>query len=310
MKQLLAWLFLFPSLAFASTAPLEKNVIAFDSDRTGNFEIFLMRANGFGLRQLTHDSQFDSWWPKISPNRSEILFYRTPKGVHDRDYSKTSLWLMHADGSDLHEMRPAGTGDWKLQGHAEWSPDGQHLVMFGGAARSPQIYITDIQGQNPLQLTNRGGQNLDPSWAPDGKSVLFIGCPVFQCVEKNYEVYSISSSGNELARITNDSIRDGDPYYSPDGKWIAWLSRTGPSEPSTSWNIRILDKSRGKIENLTYDNFINGKPAWSLDGRTIYFHRMDATTKGKFQIFVIPAQGGPLRSITAGQPGNNEYPCS
>ena len=32
---------------------------------------------------LTADASFDSWWPKVSPDRSRVLFYRTPKGIHD-----------------------------------------------------------------------------------------------------------------------------------------------------------------------------------------------------------------------------------
>jgi Tol biopolymer transport system component len=51
-------------------------------------------------RQLTDDPSLDSWWPRISPDRRTILFYRAPAGVHDLDATKVSLWAMDADGSN------------------------------------------------------------------------------------------------------------------------------------------------------------------------------------------------------------------
>ena len=88
------------------TAPphLLTSQLAFDSDRTGNYEIYLMNTDGSGVRALTNDRTQDSWWPRISPERARILFYRTPAGTHDGDYTKTSLWEMNADGSDSHQV--------------------------------------------------------------------------------------------------------------------------------------------------------------------------------------------------------------
>jgi hypothetical protein len=80
---------------------------------------------------------------------------------------------MNADGSDQTELLPAGAYDWGLQGHAEWSPDGTKIVMIGGPWGNPQIFVTDATGANPVQLTNRGGTNIDPSWAPSGNEIVF-----------------------------------------------------------------------------------------------------------------------------------------
>src|SRR5688572_10137365 len=80
------------SVAPYAGRPLATDALLFDSDRTGNFEIFAMRADGTEVRQLSADVRFDSWWPRLAPDRSRVVFYRTPKGVHDTDFTQTSLW--------------------------------------------------------------------------------------------------------------------------------------------------------------------------------------------------------------------------
>ena len=109
-------------------------LIVFNSNRSGNHEICVMNPDGSAVRSLTHDARYDSWWPRVSPDRRHVLFYRNLKSKRKEDYSQTALWVMAADGSGVTELRPVGMDGWGSQGHAEWSPDGKQLVMFGGPA--------------------------------------------------------------------------------------------------------------------------------------------------------------------------------
>jgi Tol biopolymer transport system component len=295
--------------------------LVFDSNRTGNYEVFTMNATGGDVHQLTHDSKFDSWWARISPNRQTIVYYRTPKGIHDRDFSKTSLWVMAANGTHQEELRPAGLDGWVIQGHAEWSPDGKQLVMAGGSRVSPQIWITDSLGGDPRQVTRRGGSNLDPSWAPDGRTIVFIGCPSSFCLPNDREVYTISTAGTGATRITDDSLQDNDPYFSHSGKELAWLTKmTGGPLSVGTWNIRMIpvheeghlvSAAPGATPRVLVpdgNKTIDSKPTWSLNDETIYFHRATGDLKHGFQIWAISPNGTDLREITKGQPGSNEYP--
>jgi Tol biopolymer transport system component len=263
------------------------------------------------VRQLTDDPQWDSWWPRISPDRSTVVFYRTPAGSHDRDFTRTSLWAIGADGSGAVLVRPAGLDKWPVQGHAEWAPDGQSLVMFGGPNRSnPQIFLTDRLGQNPRQITDRPGSNLDPSFAPDGRTIVFVGCPERFCTPGDQEVYTVPVAGGDATRITHDGIRDNDPYYSPDGTQLAWLSQISGVLVG-SWDIRIAPAAGGADpRRLVGDDNVNSRPQWSADGRTIYFHRSVKGSGNGFQVWSIGVDGTDPREITAGQPGTNEYPAT
>lgn len=295
-----------PPTALPHGTALPTDQLLFDSDRTGHFEIYAMRSDGSGVQALSDDDEYDSWWPRLSPDRRTVVFYRSPAGKHDRDFSVTSLWAMSTDGSGLILLRPAGLDGWTFQGHAEWSPQGDQLVMFGGSRYSPQIYVTNALGQEPRRLTNRPGTNIDPSWSPDEKYIVFVGCPRAVCTEKDYEIYRVPAAGGTPVRLTTNTVPDYDPYYSPDGQQLGWLQRLGGSGIGV-WDVRIAgpDAKGGRL--LAQDEGVTSRPQWSADGSLIYVHRI-APGGTKFEIYVADAAGGPFRLVTKDQPGNNEYP--
>ena len=225
----------------------------------------MSQSGGSSATQLTKDAAYDSWSPRLSPDRRTIAFLRTPRGVHApvRDYSKVSIWAVAADGRNPVQLRPAGLDGWGLQGHPEWSPDGRSLVMFGGQQGNPQLFITDRLGQQPRALTDRPGQNLDPAFSWDGRSVVFTGCPRALCLRSDYEIYSIPTSGGQAERLTDDDLRDHDPMYSPDGSELAWLTHYGGTGAGI-WDVRIR-ASNGVCapagERLRRDRPAGGTPA-------------------------------------------------
>lgn len=293
-------------------APLPAGALLFDSDRTGNFEVFLTDESGNDPIQLTNDPAWDSWWPRLSPDRRRIAFHRSPPGVHDTDFTKTSLWMVNVDGTGLVQLRPPGLDGWTQQGHVEWSPEGDRLVMFGGDKTNPQIFVTDVTGGDPRQITDRGGTNIDPSFSPDGETVIFVGCPRSVCFPDDYELYVVPATGGEVHRLTDDGLRDHDPYYSPDGREIAWLTQTSEDglHPGGSWNIRRAAADGSDVRMVTDDRNINSKPEWSRDGSTIFFHRLDVRNADVFSVFSISPDGTGMREVTAGQPGVNEFPST
>ena len=294
-------------------------MLFYDSDRTGNYEVYAAASPGAEPRPLTADAAWDSWWPRLSPDRTHIAFYRSPKGVHDTDFNQTHLWMMNADGTGQVELRPPGLDGWVQQGHADWSPDSRSLVMFGGNKTNPQIFVTDATGQRPRQVTERGGVNLDPSFAPDGRSIAFVGCPQSICQLDDYEIYVTDVAGvlaggsmAEARRLTEDRLRDHDPYFAPDGSQLAWLTQTSATgkHPGGSWNIRAANADGSNQRRVTDDDQINSKPEWSRDSRTIYFHRLEIPRLRGFNIFAVNPDGSDLREITTGQPGVNEFPST
>lgn len=87
-----------PGAAHALPAD-ELGRIVFTSDRTGNFEIFVMSPDGAGLTQLTDDPAEDRE-PAWSPDGTKIVFTRVIDG-------NAEIFLMDADGTG---PVPAGRG--------------------------------------------------------------------------------------------------------------------------------------------------------------------------------------------------------
>ena len=278
--------------------------LVLSSDSPGTYEIFTMDADGSGLHQLTDDPTWASWWPRLSPDRTTIVFERTPAGVHDADHTQVAIWAMDADGSDVRLLRDVGADGWDLQGHVEWAPDGGSLTLFGGEAVNPQVWLAEPTGALRRPITDRPGTNIDPSFAPDGRSVVFIGCPSATCHPADYEVYRIPVEGGEATRLTNDRRRDHDPALSPDGTTLAWLTHFG----GTTWDIRTAAADGTGPRRLLRDSATTSRPEWSRDGSLVYFHRFVIGTAGGFGIFSIRPDGTGLRALTPGREGAEEYP--
>lgn len=303
--------FLAPVPAVEAAAAIGSADVVYDSDRTGNWEIYVEGPDG-QARQLTEDPATDAWWPKISPDRTKLLFYRTPRGVHDTDFEKTSLWVMDADGSNERRLIARGAFGWDLHGHAEWSPDGTKIVMFGGDASNPHIFITDHEGRNPVAVTDGLGTNIDPSWSPDGSEILYIGCPIDFCMPLQYEVYRTTATPASPTkvdeRLTHDFVRDHDPYYSPDGTKIAWLRQ------SLNFSLYVMEPDGQQQRPVVEDLGVNSKPGWSLDSQWIYFHRL-TTGHTAFTIWKVRPSGEdltalhPLPPITI-NPYGEEFPVN
>ena len=283
--------------------------VLYNSDATGNYELYRLNSDGTST-QLTSDPAFDSWWVRPSPDRSQILFYRTPAGVRDTDYGQTAMWLAAADGSGAVEVIGQGQFGWGLHGHGEWSPDGSQIVMFAGGRINPQIFVTDARGQNPRQVTTEGGVNLDPSWSPDGNTIVYVGCPNSICVESNQEIYTVPAGGGERTRMTNDDMRDNDPYFSPDGSRIAFLTQTGGRSPlaiAGRWDIRLVASSGGDSSVLTDGEAITSLPRWTPSGDAILTHRLEYGNDSGFDLVAVDPRTGDI-SIVLQTEANEEYP--
>ncbi len=315
-----------------SPATIGTDAMLFDSDRTTggdtivNFEIYTMKVSPQPdqrtLRRLTNDDAYDSWWARLSPDRTTILFHRTPRGVHDNDYTQVSLWLMAADGTGLRQLRAPGADGWAHQGHGEWAaPDGSQIAVFGGSATNPQIYLISAStGTIMQQVTDRPGVSLDPSWsARDPGNLLFIGCPEATCYPINYEIYRIAKTGLGATRLSTNAAHDQDPFLSRVGTRIAWIQEGDPALNGGRpfWDIWVMNADGSGSRNLTgpfnvpNKVSINSVPqwSWSPDDRWIYFHRV-AEPANHFGLYrIAPSGTSPFTAVLVDDGWNNEYPA-
>jgi len=289
--------------------PLDGDFL-YASDTSGNFEIFVNPLQGAPI-PLTTDPSCDSWRPRLSPDRSTVLFYRTPAGVVDTDLSQASLWMIGAQGGEPVEVLPVKSHGWTEQGGAEWSPLGNELVMMGERPLGMQIWVTSIDGRDVRNLVNIPGDSTYPSWSPDAKRVLFGACPEPSCANEQREVFAVSAAGGELIQITNDDVFDEQPRFSPDGSQIVMRSQfSSPDEEGNGaeWDIRVIPTSRDQpARRLLGEGATGNAPVWS-DDRFVLFERVTAQD-GDSGIYTARVSDGELFTMVD-MPANERFPAS
>ena len=137
--------------------------IAFDSNRSGNSEIYRMARTGGRPEQLTNDPH-DDFMPAWSPDGRSIAFYSFRTGNRD-------IFVMSSDGGDLEQL----THDPAQERYPVWSPDGQTLVFSSDKPGRPQLFMVHKEGgkwAQPRQFTTEGG--VLAQWSPDGRYIAYL----------------------------------------------------------------------------------------------------------------------------------------
>ena len=156
--------------------------LAFDAQGGKQDDLFVVRRDGTGLRQLTDDSYKDRE-PRWSPDGKRIAFFS------DRT-SKWEIWTINSDGSGLQQL----TYTTGVTTNPVWSPDGSRLA-YRNADGSPSIIEVGKpwQEQSPQRLPATSVSNHWGawSWSPDGRKL--AGNPTPQGIL----VYSLESQQYE-----------------------------------------------------------------------------------------------------------------
>lgn len=293
-------------------APPEQLRFIFSSTRSGNLELWSIDENGADLVQLTSDPAYQSWWARVTPDGERVLLYRTPAGFWPNDYQRTELWVMNVDGTDLRRLRVAGQDGWLRQGHAEWSPDGQRMVMAGMLPDNNwHIFVTDGEGANPVEVATDSLSPIDPSWSPDGTEILFSAVPAdFSGIPsiRDYEIHVIGVDGADERRITYDTLRDHDPYMSPDGATIAWITEVAPFYMLLGkWALRAAAADGSGLSQLTSGESIDSVPQW-IDDSSFVFFRWEFNAPGAGLYTLRLGETQPRALIDAAEPTHDENP--
>jgi Tol biopolymer transport system component len=126
--------------------------VLFESNRSGNFEIYRMPLQGGEAVTVTETPAIETA-AKESPDGEQIAF------VSDRD-GDFEIYVMDADGSNVRQLTSNDVRD----GCPQWSPDGQRLVFYSERDADSEIYVMNADGSGQQRLTNSPGLDRVADW--------------------------------------------------------------------------------------------------------------------------------------------------
>ncbi|HEY8256518.1 MAG TPA: protein kinase, partial [Gemmatimonadales bacterium] len=132
----------------------------YDSDVSGNMDLYRMVLPAGAPERLTTDSS-DDFWPTPSPDGREVSFHSWRGGSRD-------IWVMPLDGGPLERV----TSSPAQEAMAMWAPDGDRLSYAIFTGRGGIYTVRKVNGvwQKPVQRLDWG---FFGNWSPDGRTLAF-----------------------------------------------------------------------------------------------------------------------------------------
>jgi TolB protein len=254
-------------------------LLAFQAQVGKHTQLFTVRPDGHGRRQITHLPDSDALNAAWSPDGKRIAFARDYAEGTGQEH--LDIFTVNANGSGLHGMGLKG-----LNGEPTWSPDGSQILW----AHPGGFGIANSDGTG-LRTIHVAGDIGTPTFSPDGTRIAFLRT----LAGDKGAIYAARANGSDVRRLTKPAKGVGSKIdWSPDGSTIAFSAVTGSS--SNLFTIRPDGTGLKQITDVPA-KVTDGLDSWSPNGKQIAFI---SDAAGKFEIYVMNADGGGATQVTHG----------
>jgi Tol biopolymer transport system component len=275
-----------------------KHRIAFETFRDGNWEIYVMNADGTNPVNLTKTPDVAEFYPKASPDGTKICFV-----ADEGEGAKKSrnLYLMNVDGSERKKICDNAREPC-------WSADSKQIAYLKGESTkydpmdfvTTGIFILDLKSGEHRQHPNRGIEHLYClNWTPDGK---WFVATVHGGMGFAHSIVAVQADGLAVIDLQLGGCR---PDLNHDGSKVAWghgdfrvgvanLDFAGPIPKADNIHDAVI--SANPIETYHCD--------WSPDSKYIAFTRGAKRHEKKLGAIApeIPGSDAPGWNICVSDP--------
>jgi Tol biopolymer transport system component len=214
--------------------------IAFVSQRTGSFDLYVMAADGTGTRPLTTTGDEEESSPTWSPEGDRIAFAR-----------EGDIYVLNADGSGARRISDVTA----QEAEPAWSPDGRWIAYVRREPGTPvrEIWIMRPDGTGRRQLTRLQSASYTPAWSPDGTRIAFATNNRIS----QYDIYWVTVATGRTTRVTVSDEDSFEPAWSTDGSSIAF------SENGAIHLASVVAEGASRVEEITDPADNDSSPAWN-----------------------------------------------
>jgi eukaryotic-like serine/threonine-protein kinase len=222
--------------------------IAFNSDRSGEMNIWLREKNG-DLRQLTTGPGGD-YQANWSPDGRKIVFFSSRSGL-------PNIWSVDVPSGDVRAL----TTGRQIDINPAFSPDGRHIAFQSDRSGRLEVWVMAADGAEPRRLTSTGTAGHFLLWTPDSEAVLYrtpgrTSRTMRVGIDGSDPVPTAEVAGGAHMSFSPDRTRIVDVVGHKE-LWVSPLSQGSPEK------IFEFDDPDARIDY----------PAWSRDGRFVLFDR-------------------------------------
>jgi TolB protein len=193
----------FPRYRGSNSAPAwspDGTHLIFSSSMLGNPELFVADANGGTPKRLTFSNGANTS-PAWNPKTGQTVVFVSDRGGIPK------LFMMNADGTNSTEIDVPDKG-YLID--PAWAPNGQLLAF---SWRRPEgnydMYLMDAATSKILEITRDSGRNERPSWAPDGRHIVFESTR-----GGSRQIWVMLADGSQAHQLTTQGHNES-PNWSP-----------------------------------------------------------------------------------------------
>lgn len=261
-----------------------KGRIVYASKVGGDYELFLMRADGSRRRRLTNND-VDDLNPAWAPGGRRIVFEREGTG----GFGFANLFILNLNTRRVRAWVVTPNGD---EGEPAWSPNGKWIAFRGHGGDDGSSLVAQRVDRSETRVIASHSENdvySDPTWSPDGRELAFV-----ESSDWTAQIYTAEfccSRGYQKNAVTADD-RESDWKqnldWAPVGKCLLYSVKYRSS-------LYTVSVSEGEPSAI-YKRRGAQAGSWSPDGRDIVF---TSGARGSHDIYIVRSDGSEARRITS-----------
>jgi len=217
--------------------------IAFASTQDGLSQIFLINADGSGLKPLVSELN-GACQPAWSPDGKKLVYISPCAGKTDF-YPKSSLYVFDLASGETISLLTSPGGNFE----PAWSPDGTKIAFTSIVNDLAQIFTLNLSDQSVTQLTTASGnvQSRQAAWSPNSQQIVYT-VRRFNLLQ----IWAMNADGTNQAQMVRSGGGYSDylPCWSPDGSFVLFSQANGDLTSPSSLLRFVLSAQKAEMVSI------------------------------------------------------------